>query len=270
MSKDSSSPEQLAPNRNNKLFKRRAVSVSNSGFGAPWRVIFNVMAIFIFSQVAAVIFVELLLQVLGKPHNLLDNSPGFQFIYILVAEGLAAGMVLAILKSRNLSLGSIGLGRKPTINDLVRGLIGFGVFYGFLIIASIVLSVVFPDFNKGTQDVGFNNLKGAFAVIVAAIALIILPPLGEEVLVRGYLFSGLRSKMKLLPAMLITSLLFGAAHLLSGTTSSLLWAAGVNTFILSVVLVYLREKTGALYAGMLIHMLNNAIAFGVYFHGTIF
>jgi len=270
MSKDSSNPGQPALGSKNILFGRRGVSVSNSGFGPPWRVIFNVIAIFIFSQVAAVIFVELLLQVLGKPHNLLDNSPGFQFIYILLAESLAAVMVLVILKSRNLSLSSIGLGRKPSINDLARGLIGFGVFYGFLIITSILLSFIFPDFNKGTQDVGFNNLKGAFSVIVAAVALIILPPLGEEVLVRGYLFSGLRSKMKLLPAMLITSLLFGAAHLQSGTTSSLLWAAGVNTFILSLVLVYLREKTGALYAGMLIHMLNNAIAFGVHFHGTIF
>lgn len=270
MSKDSSSPEPLASKSNNKLFKRRSSSVSNTDFGSPWRVIFNVIAIFIVSQLVAIILVELLLQALGKPRNFLDNSPGFQFMYVFLAEGLAVGMVLAILRSRRLNLFAIGLGRKPKINDLMRGLVGFGVFYALLIVASIILSIIFPDFNKGTQDVGFNNLHGAFGVLVAAVALIILPPLGEEILVRGYLFSGLRSRMKLLPALLITSLLFGAAHLQSGTTASLLWAAGVNTFILSAVLVYLREKTGALYAGMLVHMLNNAIAFGVHFHGTIF
>jgi membrane protease YdiL (CAAX protease family) len=32
-----------------------------------------------------------------------------------------------------------------------------------------------------------------------------------------------------------------------------------------MVLVYLRETTGALYAGMLVHALNNLIAFGVHF-----
>jgi membrane protease YdiL (CAAX protease family) len=42
-----------------------------------------------------------------------------------------------------------------------------------------------------------------------------------------------------------------------------MWAAAFDTFILSVVLVYLREKTGALYAGMLVHMLNNLLAFFV-------
>jgi membrane protease YdiL (CAAX protease family) len=31
------------------------------------------------------------------------------------------------------------------------------------------------------------------------------------------------------------------------------------------VLCFLRERTGALYAGMLVHMLNNLIAFGVHF-----
>jgi membrane protease YdiL (CAAX protease family) len=56
----------------------------------------------------------------------------------------------------------------------------------------------------------------------------------------------------------------------TGQGASLLWAAGVDTFVLSLVLVYLREKTGALYAGMLVHSLNNLIAFGVHFHGLIF
>jgi membrane protease YdiL (CAAX protease family) len=83
--------------------------------------------------------------------------------------------------------------------------------------------------------------------------------------VRGYLYSGLRSKLKYLPALLITSLLFGAAHL-SENDSGLLWSGALDTFLLSVVLVYLRENTGALYAGMLVHMANNVIAFSVHFH----
>jgi membrane protease YdiL (CAAX protease family) len=59
----------------------------------------------------------------------------------------------------------------------------------------------------------------------------------------------------------MTSFIFGAAHLELGSGSPLVWGAAIDTFLLSVVLVYLREKTGALYAGMLVHMLNNLIAF---------
>ena len=270
MSKDSSSLEPVDTKSRKKLFNWRVPSNKNSNFGPPWRVILNVLLIFIVSQLIAVIIVEVLLQLVGEPSSALDNSPGYQFIYIVIAEGLAVASVFSIIKNRGLRMASIGFGRKPNMGDLGRGLIGFGAFYGLLIIASVILSQIFPDLNKGTQDVGFNNLHGSLSVAVAFIALVILPPLGEEPLVRGYLYSGLRSKMKFVPAMLITSILFGAAHLDGGTTSSLLWAAGINTFVLSLVLVYLREWTGALYAGILVHMLNNAIAFGVHFHGIIF
>jgi len=41
----------------------------------------------------------------------------------------------------------------------------------------------------------------------------------------------------------------------------LLWVAGIDTFILSLVLIYLREKTDSLYASIGLHMLKNTIAF---------
>jgi membrane protease YdiL (CAAX protease family) len=66
--------------------------------------------------------------------------------------------------------------------------------------------------------------------------------------------------------MVVTSLLFGMAHLQSGENASLIWSAALDTFVLSLILVYLRETTGALYAGVLVHSLNNLIAFIGHFH----
>jgi len=94
---------------------------------------------------------------------------------------------------------------------------------------------------------------------------VVLPPLGEETLIRGYLYSGLRQTWRFLPALVITSLMFGLAHLEFGSGGPLVWAAAIDTAILSIVLCYLREKSGALYAGILVHMMNNLIAFGVHF-----
>ncbi len=234
------------------------------GFGGPVRVIGTTLLIFLASQLVAAFIAELGMTIIhsGSKQNL-DNSVAAQFVYILIAEGLAAWLVLKVVKRRSLGLKAIGLGRRPVKNDIYRAVIGFGVFYLLLIIAGLIISAISPDLNNQKQDVGFNNLTSSTDNILAFISLVILPPLGEEILIRGYLYSGLRRVWKFVPALLATSLIFGAAHLEIGNGTPLVWGAAVDTFLLSVVLVYLREKTGALYAGILIHMLNNLLAFFV-------
>jgi membrane protease YdiL (CAAX protease family) len=252
-----------------KLF-RRSERLARSDLGPIWRILLNVLVIFIGSQLIAAFWVELGIILVGAPADSFDNSSVAQLFYVLIAEGLAAGAVLAIVKGRSLPFKTIGLGRRPSLKDIPYALLGFCAFYILLITVNVLLSFLSPDIDNGTQDVGFNHLDGALDSMIAFVALVFIPPLGEETLVRGYLYAGLRKKLRFLPALLATSLLFGAAHLGTGSEPGLLWVAGINTFVLSVVLVYLREKTGALYAGMLVHALNNAIAFGFHFHGVIF
>jgi membrane protease YdiL (CAAX protease family) len=254
-----------------KLKARRANNKAGHNFGPPILVIANVLAIFILSQILAAFIAGAILSVF-HPHSsindLLNNSAGAEFLYVFLAEATAVGLVLMVLKNRGLWLNSIGLGRRPKWNDLKKAIIAFFAFYVLLIIANLVLSQIFPALNSDqTQDVGFNSLNGQLDKIIAFVALVILPPLGEEPLVRGYLFGGLRSRWKFWPAAIVTSLMFGAAHLDTGSGSAALWSAGLDTFILSMVLVYLREKSGALYAGILVHMLNNMVAFAIHFHG---
>ncbi len=267
MSNDSSSTETGLP-------PELKIKIQPRTFGPSWRIIFNVFLIFVTSQVIAIFLTELFLGVLHSGTNLssdLNSSAPAQFFYILIAESLAVLLVFSIIKHRGLSLGAIGLGRRPVWRDLKRAAIGFLAFYAVLIAATALVNALFPSFNPNqAQDVGFNTLNTTVDGILAFLSLVILPPLGEEILVRGYLFSGLRSRWKFVPAMLVTSLLFGLAHLQLGNGTAALWAAGLDTFVLSLVLVYLRESTGALYAGMLVHSLNNVVAFGVHFHGVLF
>lgn len=262
MSKDSFKPDsEIAESNKKKWFKR----LKKNDLGNPWWVVFNVLAIFFISQVLAALIVQLGLNVAKLGSDSIESSALAQFFYVLIAEGVAVGFVFYILKSRKLSLRTIGLGRLPNIKDLYKAGIGFLVFFLLLMLVSGLFSLIFPDLNKGDQDVGFNDLRGEWDIFIAFFALVLLPPIGEEILVRGYLFSGLKQKLKFVPAMLITSLIFASPHLLNGANGAILWAAGLNTFLLSAVLVYLRQSTGALYAGMMIHMVNNLIAFGVYY-----
>jgi membrane protease YdiL (CAAX protease family) len=255
------------------------MSTAFSKFKFSWKwldqpavVIASTLFIFILSQALAITIVAAGYKVL-HPHTTMDNldlediSVLAQLIFVLLFIGLYILLVKRFLSLRGLKLASIGLKRKPKIQDVTKGFLGYGAFLALLFIINSLLTVVFPELdNNQKQDVGFNVLNTSLDYVLAFIALVILPPIGEEILVRGYLYSGLRKYWKIIPAAIMTSLIFGIAHLQLGEGTAVLWAAGVSTFTLSLVLVYLREKTGALYAGMLVHCLNNLLAFFVHFH----
>lgn len=234
--------------------------------GRPLTVILRTILVFILSQALGYLMVGIGYGLFepGK-HIPIGESITAQFFYILVAEGAAAVLAVMMVRSRGLKLSVIGLGRLPGLRDLYKGALGFGVFYGLLIIAGIFINLFSPDLNNQQQNLGFNNISNGTENLLAFVSLVLLPPIGEETLVRGYLFSGLRGFWRFWPAVLVTSLLFGVAHLELGGGGPLVWAAALDTFLLSIVLCFLRERTGALYAGMLVHMINNLIAFGIHF-----
>jgi|SRR5579862_257998 len=235
--------------------------------GSPSWVIFVTLVIFLASQIVVAPIVVAVGHAVFNPHAPLDldNSIPAQFFFILAAEAAAAWLAIKAVRRRHLSLKVIGLGRRPSVRDLWPALIGFAAFYGLLLVAGVIINAFAPNVNSEQQNLGFNNISGNAQNLLAFVSLVILPPLGEEVLVRGYLYSGLRMVWRFWPAVLVTSLLFGAAHLEFGSGGPLVWAAAVDTFLLSIVLCFLRERTGVLYAGMAVHMLNNLIAFGVHF-----
>jgi membrane protease YdiL (CAAX protease family) len=124
-----------------------------------------------------------------------------------------------------------------------------------------ILTSLIPSLNiNQKQEIGFNSVHGAIPLILTFISLVIIPPLAEEIATRGFLYSGLRKWLPRLVAALAVSILFGAAHLPEGNSGPL-WIGGVDMFTLSLVLVFLREKTGNLWAGITLHALKNGIAF---------
>jgi membrane protease YdiL (CAAX protease family) len=235
--------------------------------GSPIWVVFVTIVIFLVSQILVAPVVLIVGKAIFAPHSSLnlDDSAAAQFFFILAAEAAAALIAIRVVKNRRLSLATIGLGRHPLWRDLKLGALGFAAVYGLLIITSIIISIFAPNINSEQQNIGFNHISTHADNVFAFISLVILPPLGEEILVRGYLFSGLRMAWRFWPAAVVTSLFFGIAHLEFGSGGPLVWAAAIDTCLLSVILCFLRERTGALYAGMLVHMVNNLIAFGVHF-----
>ncbi len=115
------------------------------------------------------------------------------------------------------------------------------------------------------QDIGFDRSIKGLSLLPAFITLVIIPPITEEIVARGFLFGGLRTKLPFISSAIITSAMFAAAHI-GGAKEGLLWVAAVDTFILSLILCYLREKTGSLWPPIVVHMLKNGLAFFILFN----
>jgi uncharacterized protein len=237
-----------------------------SNLGPPPWLIFITILIFLVSEILIAPLLIWLGSSIIHPGKAIDfnNSDAIQFLFLLISESSLALLTIYIVKRRGFNLSIIGLGRRVKLRDIGWAALGFIAIAVLIAIASGVINFISPNLKNQQQNVGFNNISSSSANALAFIALVFLPPLGEETLLRGYLFSGLRKFWRFWPAMLVTSLMFAAPHLLE-TSSGLLWTAAVDTFLLSLVLCFLRERTGALYAGMLVHLLNNLIAFGVHF-----
>ena len=111
-----------------------------------------------------------------------------------------------------------------------------------------------PGFDsEQAQKVGFDGVTTTAEYVMAFIGLVVLPPIFEELLFRGYLFGRLRKYVPFWLAAIVTSIAFGFVH---GQ-----WNVGVDTFVLSIFLCYLREHTGSLWASMLLHGIKNGLAY---------
>lgn len=155
----------------------------------------------------------------------------------------------------------IGL-TKPRLNDITYTLLGAGVYILAYLALVSVLAALIPALNtEQTQDLGFSTDTVGNGLLLVFISLVVLPPLVEEIVARGFLFTGLRSRLDFFQAAVVSSSLFGLAHLLGGEGGTTIWIATIDTFILGMVLAYLREKTGRLWAPIGLHTAKNLTAF---------
>jgi len=191
----------------------------------------------------------------------ITGSAFIQFLLILSIAIVSLLLLYAFLRSRKSGFKALGL-RRPKVGDVGYALVGFGLYLPVYIAVVVGLTKLIPGLNvEQEQQIGFENVAGTPELALVFASLVILPPLVEEILVRGFLYSGLRAQLPKIHAALITSLLFAVAHLQFGSGAPLLWVAAIDTFILSMVLVYLRELTGSLWASIGLHALKNGIAF---------
>lgn len=201
----------------------------------------------------------------ARAESLLSSSVAAQFFYILLVEVITFGLLYLFIHRRKISLQALGLIR-PRLRDPLLSLAALPVYFGVYLAVLTAATKLFPSLNVNQQQqIGFQQAHSGLNLVLTFVSLVVLPPLVEETMMRGFLFGSLKKGLPVVWAALITSVMFAAAHLQFGSGAPLLWVAAIDTFTLSLVLCFLRHKTGSLWPGIGLHALKNFVAFASIF-----
>lgn len=172
----------------------------------------------------------------------LGATPDDELAGVLLYLPLVAWVVVMVGRRAGVNLRAMF--RWPRLGAywwVVAGM--FVVQFLFTLAAVTLTQLVAPGFDDALAGVGQGSL------VLAVLGLVILPPLVEETVFRGVLLERFTVKWNLVAAILVSSVIFGLLHV---------DPIGAGMFGVITCLLYLR--TGSLWPGILLHLVNNAVA----------
>lgn len=194
----------------------------------------------------------------GELARFADSSVG-SLIFSTAIYVLAALLAIVPLIVRNPSLRvllpQIGLARKPTVKMFGWALLLWAGYFLVALIVNIILYYIdLPWLNlEQRQEIGFQNLIHGYEYVAAFVALVVVAPVFEEIMFRGYLFGRLRRRHAFIASALVTSIVFGAVHMQLNVA--------IDVFVLSMFMCVARERFDSIYPAIFMHMFKNGFAY---------
>jgi uncharacterized protein len=183
-----------------------------------------------------------------------EDSSGALIAAQALLGGLLIGVAVGFASGRGPGgpLERLGIRRfKPSGLGLAAG--AYVAFIGFGIIYSLFVQ---PEQEDITRDLGID--ESTLAAILGGLLIVVLAPVSEEIFFRGFMYGALRTRLSLWPAAAISASVFALLHLTSGDFSIV-----PPLMVLGILLAWLYEYTGSLGPPIVLHMINNAIAYTV-------
>ncbi|MFX1253067.1 MAG: type II CAAX prenyl endopeptidase Rce1 family protein [Promethearchaeota archaeon] len=207
----------------------------------------------------------------GTFEALVSSEAEFTLIATILADLLAIGVILIMIYRFRIGLDHLKWTSKESLN-LSKPLLLFFVATGFLTIGGLILGIVLDVIFNSLQLIPttsspyetlftFSNLN---SIILTFLAGVIIGPIFEEILFRGYLLPVLQEKLKMgsFAAVLLSSLFFATIHVQADLASSLYFTLQhfFGTFTLGVVLGFIYIQTEDIRPVIFFHALNNLVA----------
>lgn len=130
-------------------------------------------------------------------------------------------------------------------------------FVTFIVFSAVWISALGLENEEDTLPAELGVDESTAALIAVAFLVTVVAPVGEELFFRGFYFRSLANWKGIWPAAIITGITFGAIHA-GGSPVGFLVPLGV----FGVVLCLLYAKTQSLYPPIVLHAINNSLAFG--------
>lgn len=177
---------------------------------------------------------------------------GFDFKSL---EPQAMGKLMAVLYFGSMSLTLLGLlyyrrargGRGAWARFSVRGLNPALLLWAFVLIFAV--GVVLEPLLRLLPELSLNVGRGFWTIL----SLVVFAPVFEELICRGVVLGSLRDKFGVTTAWLVSSLFFGVLH---GQPVQV-----ISATVIGLVLGYVYLATDSLWSVMILHALNNAVAY---------
>lgn len=242
------------------MFKRKeGARVLPAHLQVPWGPVsvFALIGIWLLAQVVLGIFIAAASIVWPPAHQFLAASQAGDIgasLGLYLAEIVMAIVIVGVILRRYHATWQMVGWRRVNIFKLVLYIVIIGVV--FLVLANLALSLAtqfIPGFNAEQPQT--NDFTGATQThrSLALVALVLLPPIFEETIFRGFIFPALAKRTGLILGAVLSSILFGLAH---GQANLF-----VYTSILGLLLCFMYVRTKSIIPGIVLHMLNNYLAF---------
>jgi len=205
--------------------------------------------------VAALLIVWFVL--LGYDSLTATGEKTLEFGHVVSGATIYASIVIfliGLLVYRNISpAGVFGFGGEKFFPVLGRALLALGAAYPVLmLVQAMVYGVSGGDLNPQEVVQFLQNAESPRDRLAVMVMAIIVAPVAEEVIFRGYLYPVGKRYAGPFFAMVLSSLIFAALH---GHTASL-----PALFTLAMCLGLAYEKTGTLLVPMVMHAVFNAVS----------
>ncbi|MCX6049256.1 MAG: type II CAAX endopeptidase family protein [Chloroflexi bacterium] len=191
-------------------------------------------------------------------HTDLGRTPKLSSLPLFViATGIYGIVVLAIYWFAVRRAGSswMQVGLRPFAWWWVplAPILTFAQFLGMFVINT---QLVLRFTGKAFENPQIENITGGMRLTPTDLVLLLLlvavvAPIAEELLFRGLVYPVLRRSWGVTFAIILSALLFGLAHVIPVLIPGL--------FFVGLILAWVRERSGSVIPGMLIHALQNGI-----------
>ena len=189
----------------------------------------------------------------GVPFKLADLGTSGPLLAITIAVSTPAVLGVVMLAAH---LSRVGIREYlglywPSLRELGLGLLVIGVLVPLTDLATWASGAdPIPEFMTAT----YATAKAMGMVPLLVIAFVVLAPIGEEIVFRGFLYRGLATRLGPLAAIAITATIFGGLHVQYGIFLQL------QILLIGLAFGWLRWRSGSTLLPAILHTLMNGVA----------